>query len=76
MAPDGDEAFDDGSLVVQWDAQERVGLAAGMIAENQTADHPLIVAPVASIDCSQAEFYGVVAEAIRWFSTLEVAPLG
>ena len=68
MAPDGDEAFDDGSFVVQWDDRGVVGLAAGLVGEG---DGPMIVDPVRSIRLGTVDFYDVVAGAVNFFDTLE-----
>ncbi|MCA9290144.1 MAG: hypothetical protein KDA25_03385 [Phycisphaerales bacterium] len=69
MAPDGSEAFDDGSLVIQWDTDDQV-IVAGTIVTDEGVDDS-----IALIALANNEFYGIIQEAIRFLDAPPVTPL-
>jgi hypothetical protein len=68
-APDGDEAFDDGSRVLQFDIDRRVRL----IAFNTRADHRHEPATLRDLSLDGDEFYGILQD---WSRAFELAWLG
>lgn len=63
-APDGDEAFDDGSYVLQFDVQDQVRL----IAFKTVTCHPYDLATIREICLPADEFYGLLQ---RWHGAFE-----
>lgn len=71
IAPDGDEAFDDGSFVAYWKNRDEIVIAAGKITTNATTGITLIGEPFTSVVITRAEFYQTIEQAIGVFQKLE-----
>jgi hypothetical protein len=62
-APDGDEAFDDGSYVLQFDVEDRVRLIAFRSGEGYVHDP----ATLSDVWLPSDDFYGVLQEWLQSF---------
>ncbi len=71
-APDGDQAFDDGSVVLQLDIGDKVRL----IGFKRSIDDPMLFSDLQDIYLGEDVFYGVLEEWISTFITQRQMHLG
>jgi hypothetical protein len=61
-----------GAFIVQWNDGDFVQIAAGMMSDiDDPPNDASIVEPIRILRCPAAEFYGVTADAVKFFETLE-----